>query len=538
MLRRRFLQALATVLLGAATGLREALALSRPRVSFRHGVASGDPLPGAVIIWTRVSTPYADDVDVDWQVALDEGMRQVVQHGRIATGRQRDFTVKVDVSGLEPGQRYFYRFRCAGRNSPVGQTKTLPRGDVGEARFAVVSCSNYPAGFFNAYRDIAGRDDLDAVLHLGDYIYEYGLGDYATEHAEEIGRVPDPPGEALSLADYRRRHAQYKTDADSIDMLARLPLIAIWDDHEFTNDAWKGGAQNHQADEGSWPVRRDAALQAWFEWMPVRGEPAGAGTQIFRYFRWGELLTLIMLDTRLYGRDIQPNVGEDVSAESIAAALEDPARRMLGAEQEEWLRLALEESSETTWQLIGQQVMVARMEPPDLEPLVDADGPSYFKPEALQQVIASSKAHHPQVLDVWDGYPAAKEDFLRDLAAFANNPVVLSGDLHTAMAADLQLSTGGPTVAVEMMTTSVSSPGLSAYFPDKYPHAVRDGTLAQNPHFRFLDLDHRGWLCVTVTADECVGEWHLLDTVLSRDYQSRVASRLTARAWHLDEGLS
>jgi len=537
MQRRRFLRSLATILLTASAGLRDVFAFSRPRVTFDHGVASGDPTLDAVIIWTRVTTAFAEPVDVEWQVALDDGMRDVVREGRLVTGTERDFTIKVDVQGLEAGRTYFYRFSCAGRQSPVGRTRTLPTAAVSQARFAVVSCSNYPAGFFNAYREIARRDDLDAVLHLGDYIYEYGLGGYATERAEALGRIPEPRGEATTLADYRTRHAQYKADADSIEMLGRLPLIAVWDDHEFANDAWKGGAENHQEDEGRWSERRDAALQAWFEWMPVRGEPAGAKTRIYRAFNWGELLTLIMLDTRLVGRDVQPNVGMDVTAESIGAALRDPGRRLLGAEQEEWLRQVLEESSENTWQVIGQQVMVARMEPPDLEPLVDAEGPSYFAPERLKEVIAASKSHHPQILDVWDGYPVAKEDFLRDLAAFANNPVVLSGDLHTAMAANLSLAGGGAPVAVELMTTAVSSPGLSAYFPDRQPNAVRDGTLAQNPHFSFLDMAHRGWLCVTFTAEECVAEWHLLDTVLSRDYQAHVAKRLTAKAWHIDKGL-
>lgn len=514
------------------------MAFSRPRTGYRHGVASGDPTDSAVVIWTRISTVLGQEREVQWQVATDAALQQVVEQGSVTTGPWRDFTVKVDVTGLAPGRQYFYRFVSDGQASPVGRTRTLPVGDVARARLAVVSCSNYPAGFFNVYREIALQDDLDAVVHLGDYIYEYGLGQYATEHAESLGRVPEPQHEAVTLADYRQRHAQYKADADSIRMHSQLPMIAIWDDHEIANDAWKDGAQNHQQDEGEWQHRRDAALQAWYEWMPVRGEPDGGRSRIFRTFRFGNLADLIMLDTRLFGRDAQPDAGEPVTAESVDAALRDPGRRMLGAEQEEWLRSRLQASSDTTWQLIGQQVMVARMEPPDLEPLVDPDGPSYFDEETLAQVIERSKSHAPQILDVWEGYPAARADFLSDLAALAKNAVVLSGDLHTALAADLATGPGETPMAVELMTTSVTSPGLSVYFPDRTPNGVRDATLAQNPHLRFLDIEQRGWLCLTVTPVECIGEWHLVDTVLSRNYHSRLAKTLRVEAGRVGQGLT
>lgn len=536
--RRKFLQSLTAFAVAAAAGLRSAMAFSRSRTSFRHGVASGDPTDSAVIIWTRISTASGQEREVNWQVATDAAVQHVVAKGSVSTGPWRDFTVKADVTGLAPGRQYFYRFISDGQTSPVGRTRTLPVGDVARAKLAVVSCSNHPAGFFNVYREIALQDDLDAVVHLGDYIYEYGPGQYATEHAESLGRVPEPPHEVVTLADYRLRHAQYKADADCIHMHSQLPMIAIWDDHEIANDTWKCGAQNHQQDEGEWPQRRDAALQAWYEWMPVRGEPNGGRSRIFRTFRFGKLAELIMLDTRLFGRDAQPDVGETVTAESVGAALRDPGRRMLGAEQEAWLRSRLQASPDTTWQLIGQQVMVASMAPPDLGPLVDPDGPSYFDKETLAQVIERSKSHAPQILDVWEGYPAARADFLRDIAALAKNPVVLSGDLHAALAADLATSPGETPMAVEMMTTSVTSPGLSVYFPDRKPNGVRDATLAQNPHLRFLDIEQRGWLCLTVTPAQCTGEWHLVDTVLSRDYRSRLVKTLRVEAGRVGQGLT
>lgn len=536
--RRTFIQAITAALFGTSAGAQNAFSFSRPKVSFRHGVASGDPTDAAVILWTRVTTLAGGNAIVGWQVATDPEMKNIVREGSVETDQSRDFTVKIDADQLTPGTDYHYRFTCDGQESITGKTRTLPQGAVDQARFGVVSCSNYPAGFFNVYREIALRDDLDAVLHLGDYIYEYGLGGYATQNAESLGRVPEPRGEITTLADYRQRHAQYKADSDCQAMHASVPVIAIWDDHELANDSWRDGAENHQEEEGGWPARRDAALQAYFEWMPIRGEPQGAETKIYREFRWGDLASIAMLDTRLIGRDAQPNTGDEVTRDSVVTALKDPERRMLGAEQEDWLRASLKGASSTTWQLIGQQVMVGRMEPPDLEPLVDRNGPSFFSPEDLDAVIEASKSHAPQILDVWEGYPIAREDFLQDISEYAVNPVVLSGDLHTSLAGNLIPSGGDKPVAVEMMTGAVSSPTLTSVFPDKVPNAVRNGTLEQNPNVRFLDIAHRGWLSVTLTPDRCTGEWHLVDTVLSRDYKTWQAATLSVRAGEIDKGLA
>lgn len=540
MKRRKFLGAASGAVLLTSIGVRDAFSFGRPQTRFLHGVASGDPTANAVIIWTRVSPVEQGSTVVHWQVATDARLRHIVRQGTVTTDPSRDYTVKIDVDGLQPGTQYFYRFTANRRRSTVGRTRTLPRGAVGEAKFAVVTCSNYPAGFFNVYREIAQRDDLDAVLHLGDYIYEYGMGEYATDKAEALGRVPEPVGELLALQDYRQRHALYKTDPDSQAMHASLPMIAVWDDHEIANDAWRGGAANHQPDEGDWETRRKAAMQAYFEWMPIRGVPNGKGTRIFRDFRWGDLASLVMLDTRHFGRDVQPNVGDAVTGESIKAALQDPSRRMLGAEQEAWLRERLRAARGTTWQVIGQQVMVTSVAPPDLEPLVDRNAPTALTEEELQQrdaAIAASKSHHPQAFDSWDGYPVARHDFLGDLANLATNPVVLSGDLHTALAANLVPSDGERPVAVEYMTTSVSSPGLAETFPDKTPHGVRDGLLEQNPDMKYLNITQRGWLCMTLTAEQCTGEWHLLDTVFSRDYQATLAETLSVRAGEIRKGL-
>ena len=338
---------------------------------FRHGVASGDPTKRGIILWTRVSDVTSHSVKVQWQLAEDPEMTRIVASGHAATDASKDFTVKIDVGGLSAGATLYYQFRAMGSLSRIGRTRTLPSGQVESAKFGVVSCANYPNGFFHVYREIAERSDLDAVLHLGDYIYEYGATGYASQHAEALGRIPQPENELHSLRDYRQRHGQYKSDPDSQAMLASLPLIAVWDDHELANDGWRDGAEGHSEDEGEWAARRDAAIQAYFEWMPIRGKPKGKKTRIFREFRYGDLASLIMLDTRFHGRDPQPYVGKDVTKDSIVAAMGDPKRRMLGSKQERWLRKRLKRASGTTWQGSGQQVLVTEWISADLEPLVD-----------------------------------------------------------------------------------------------------------------------------------------------------------------------
>jgi alkaline phosphatase D len=413
----------------------------------------------------------------------------------------------------------------------------LPAGVVDQARLAVVSCSNYAAGYFHAYREIAKRDDIDVVVHLGDFIYEYGVGGYATEHAESMHRVPVPETELLSLADYRQRYAQYRSDPDARAMHAAHPLIAVWDDHEIANDSWRDGALNHGDNEGRWSRRCDAAVQAYFEWMPIRGEAKGKETRIFRQFRFGDLASLIMLDTRLFGRDRQPDIGDNVTQESVREALGDPKRRMLGYQQEKWLRNQLRKSDNTTWQVIGQQVMVSNLRSPDLEPLIDPDGPTQIGRERLQQTIAMSESNPTLLLDTWDGYPAAREDFLNDLQELAVNPVILSGDLHTSIAGNLIPAGQEEPVAVEFMVGSVSSPGFAEYLPEYRPGSLSDAAVSLNPGLQYMETSRRGWLCLTISKTECIGEWHLLDSVRSRSYNSQLDRRLTVKAGQVSKGL-
>ncbi len=296
---------LSTALTGRATAAQpETLSAA----TFAHGVASGDPLSDGVMLWTRATPEGAPPrLALAWELSADENFGRVLRSGTVQAEASRDYTVKVDVRELQPGGTYYYRFRSATGQSSSGRTKTLPTAGVAAVRLAVMSCSNYPAGYFHAYREASRIENLDAFVHLGDYIYEYGAGGYASERAEALGRLypEDNDGELYSLTDYRRRYALYRSDADLQAMHAAAPCIAVWDDHEVANDAWRDGAENHSADEGDFAARKLAALQAWYEWLPVRPPAGEQSEQIYRSFDFGGLLALHMLDTRIIARDRQ-----------------------------------------------------------------------------------------------------------------------------------------------------------------------------------------------------------------------------------------
>ncbi len=480
----------------------------RGRVSFVHGVASGDPLQRRVILWTRV-TPEATPrrLFVRYVVARDAQLRHVVERGVARTGPERDYTVKVDADGLQPGTTYFYRFFSRGVASPVGRTRTLPAGHAQRLRLVVASCSNHAAGYFNAYARLAERADIDAVLHLGDYIYEYGPAEYGSV------RTPEPAREMVSLADYRARHAQYKRDSDSQAMHRQHPLIAIWDDHEITNDTWAGGAQNHQPDtEGGYAARVSAGLQAYYEWMPVRQPDPRDPRRNQRSFRFGDLVDLSMLEERLSARSQQlpatiaiPGFGNGfVQAGEFA----DPARTLLGADQEAWLTGRLR-GSDARWKFIGQGVMFAPLKAV-AAPLA-AGGGVFLNP------------------DQWDGYQPARDRLYSVIKGDATTPgvdnvVVLTGDIHSAWAADLTQDPNNPMVAaggynpatgegsraVEFVTTSITSPAI----PD--PNGGTAALLRSiNPHFKYIEFTKRGYMLLDVTRSKVVSEWWTVDTVES-----------------------
>ena len=477
-------------------------------VRFEHGVASGDPLRQRVILWTRVTPDgRAKDILVRYVVATDPQLRNVVDRGALRTGPDSDYTVKVDAEGLRPGSTYYYRFQARGVASPIGRTRTLPAGPTQRLRIAVVSCSNHAAGYFNAYRRIAERADLDAVVHLGDYLYEYGPNEYGSV------RAPEPPNEMITLRDYRTRHAQYKRDADSQELHRQHPTIAIWDDHEIANDAWKNGAQNHtEGVEGSWPDRVATGLQAYYEWMPVRVPDPAHPRREQRAFQFGDLVDLSMLEERLGARSQQlpatlpvPGLG-NVFAQ--VGEFTNPERTLLGTGQEAWLAQRLRGSS-ARWKFIGQGVMFAHLKAQGA-PLA-AGGGLFFNS------------------DQWDGYQPARDRVYAMLKGDANHPpvdncVILTGDIHSSWAADLSQdpnnpnpasggyapATGQGSHAVEFVGTSVTSPGLND------PNGSTAAFLRSvNPHFKYIELTRRVYMLLDVTPQRAVCEWWYVDTVAS-----------------------
>ncbi|MFC3242348.1 alkaline phosphatase D family protein [Gordonia humi] len=424
--------------------------------AFRHGVASGDPLSGAVILWTRV-TPSPDATPgsgrggastVTWEVATARSFDEIVASGSTSTDAGRDHTVKVDATGLGPATVYFYRFRvtggpAAGAMSPIGRTKTAPAAgaDVAEARFGVVSCSNWEAGYFSSYRFLAGRSDLDAVIHLGDYIYEYGPGEYGGKNGAV--RRHSPAHDIVSLADYRIRHGQYKSDPDTQAVHGRHPFIVTWDDHEAANDQWAHGAENHKPSQGPWAPRKAHADQAYFEWMPVRPVVSADNRHIYRRLAYGKLLELSMLDLRTY---------RDISADQFSRQSDDPSRTIMGAKQMAWVQGGIA-SSTAKWQIIGNSVMIS----PFLIPPLD---PKTTKP--LTELIGIPENGVAFGGDDWNGYVADRKRLLDAIDhAGKKNVVFITGDIHMSWANDIPRTPANypaaGTVATEFVVPSVTS---------------------------------------------------------------------------------
>jgi alkaline phosphatase D len=477
---------------------------------FLHGVASGDPLDDRLVLWTRVTGDNGapKSMVVSWMMSKTPTFERLAAQGTTATDESVDYTVKIDPDGLEPATTYYYRFHALGHDSVVGRARTAARGRLERARLAVASCSNYPYGYFNAYAAIAARADLDAVLHLGDYLYEYANGTYGDGAA--LGRVPSPNREIVSLADYRERHAQYKTDPDLQEAHRQHAFIAVWDDHEVTNDSWQNGAENHQPEEGEYEQRKAAAQQAYFEWMPIRAERHDGSGRVYRAFRFGNLLDLIMLDTRLAGRDRQVEDPCDV------AALADPERQLLGEEQEAWFFHTLERSQRrgARWRLIGQQVMFGQLVN------VLAPGGCVFNP------------------DQWDGYAAARGRVLGKLVdAGIDNVVVLTGDIHSSWASELvgapfdpasyDPQSGSGSLAVEVVTPAVSSPGIDdAAQAAQFGAAIR----ATHPHVKYVDLFHRGYTLLDITKERVQCEWYHMATIVERRADESLANALSVQS--------
>lgn len=452
---------------------------------FYHGVASGDPLSDRVIIWTRITSGNATEV-VNWQIATDLNFTNVVNSGAFTTDASRDYTVKVDVTGLQPNTWYYYRFSNNGIYSIIGRTRTMPVGTISNMRFAVVACSNYQSGYFNAYKDIVNKNDVDAVIHLGDYIYEYGPDDF--DPGIDSSRLSDPPKELTTLEDYRIRHSVYRLDPDLRATHQQYPFIAVWDDHETANDSWSGGAENHTDGlEGNWEDRKNFGRQAYFEWMPIRDNYNSIDT-IHRTINIGNLADLIMIDTRLEGREEQ--IG-------TTGAATDTNRTMLGKAQLEWLKQQLS-SSTAQWKIIGNQVMFAPL-------------------------VLLGNALNP---DQWDGYPAERTKILRHLSDNnIDNVVVLTGDIHTSWANDVphpdstySSSTGKGSAAVEFVCTSITS---GSFITFQVPGSLIPTLI---PHVKYAELSKRGYLLLDINAQRVQGDWIYMSTITSKTFTSNTAA--------------
>lgn len=499
---------------------------------FSHGVASGDPAQNSVLIWTRVASagPHnAADVAVWWEVSTDSDFSDVIQSGDVIARAAADHTVTVDIEGLAPGTTYFYRFRSANDISRVGRTRTLPRQSDRNFRVAVVSCANYASGFFNAYRDIASQDDIDLVIHLGDYIYEEGLGGFGTRHAREMNRVPEPNKELVTLGDYRNRYAQYRMDPDLQDLHASVPFICIWDDHEIVNGTWAGGSLDHLEEEaGSWPERRQAAMRAYHEWLPLRLEAPADQSRIFRSFDGGALFRLTMLDTRHFARDeILPRPDGLVSYISAEVQRRFDGRSVLGDEQEAWLESEIDSASSARWHLLGQQFLVTPLHVPDLEALVDMDAPNLLSREALEGFVSFSKLNPLFLNDSWEGYQTARQQFVEALAESQTAAVVLTGDIHMTVAADIL--NDEDVVAHELVTPSVTSPGMDRVFPSKSEGSVDRGFEEQNEGIRHLKSGGHGWLRLEISMSDLQAEWRYVSNVLGKEFESIHGKRASIR---------
>lgn len=520
------------------------------QVEFKHGVASGDPLKDKVILWTRLTpSDQVARLDVAWEIAEDERFTRIINTGQIQTSQAQDFTVKVDANNLKPNQQYYYRFKYGNVISPIGRTKTLAESTQA-VKFAVCSCSNYPAGYFYVYREMA-QQDVDVIIHLGDYIYEYGQGEYATEDAEKLGRTlaVDNNKEIIKLDDYRKRYALYRTDADLQLAHQRHPFIVIWDDHELANDSWREGAENHQSNEGNFIDRKLAALQAYFEWMPIRPVSENDHLNIYRQFDFGTLVQLTMLDTRILARDQQLDYAEYLTASGLDIAqfqtdLTNPLRTLMGYQQRNWLFGKLQQSN-SRWNVLGQQVLMSKMMIPaelllSLATVTSGSATADSLAQMNQQITelvtlkirllqgdptltmmekARITTVAPYNLDAWDGYYAEREMLYGTLKTLNKKVVVLAGDTHNAWSSNLHTQ-AGDLVGVELATSSVSSPGMEKYLsiPLAQLQQFEMAFTTLIDELNYTNLNQRGYLMVHFTEAQMQADWIFVNSIKEQQY--------------------
>ncbi|WP_311389336.1 alkaline phosphatase D family protein [Corynebacterium haemomassiliense] len=552
--RRVFLQTVAAAAAATAIGTGGAYAARRGTVStpeepapasewdlpFLHGVASGDPLPDRVVLWTRVTpsrealpgSGLGEDVELEWQIDTSEDFGNP-QTGSVTTSADSDHTVHVDPEGLEPATEYFYRFivksgEFEGATSPVGRTLTAPKEDASldNLNLAIASCANWESGFFSAYGDMAQRaraGEIDHVVFLGDYIYEYPTGEYAGKSG--VARMHHPEWEITTLEDYRQRHGRYRTDLNLQAAHAACPWIVIWDDHETANNSWFAGAENHTDGrvEGEWPERQGAAVQAYFEWLPVRAQSAGEEQLLYRSFKFGDLAQLTMMDLRTY-RD----------AETTGPNFANDDRTMLGKAQFDWVAQQLQEST-ARWDVLGNSVMVSPMRfvtIPDDEKANIAAG--YMKERATGIAVNS---------DQWDGYAAERDRLLTMLDEQESNALFLTGDIHSEWANSIASPSGFGEIGCEMVTTSISAPNvdeiLTTAFGTYHKEDNSTSLLVEkvirdyNPWVNHIDFDAHGYGIASIHYDYVDMLYYRVSDVEDPD---AAVSLGTKRQWRIGEG--
>ncbi len=450
---------------------------------FPFGVASGDPKANSVVIWSALYDPSFNNEPVNWEVASDTNFTSILQKGSIIPKLDQGMVVKKTIDALPSGTKLFYRFKFKNQTSPIGRTKTAPQ-NAASLKLAMVSCSSYEWGYYNAYRVMAKEKNLDAIVHLGDYIYEYQPGKY---QQKKLTRDHIPAKEIVSLSDYRSRYAQYRLDPDLAELHRLYPFITIWDDHEIANDAYVDGAQNHQTDaEGDWKTRKQTARQVYFEWLPVEDNPEKS---IIRKIQYGNLAELFLLDGRLEGRSKQASNTKD-------PIVLDSSRTMLGDRQANWLIDGVN-SSKAKWKIIGNQVIFS----------------PYDYPEKMKT--------YPKSMDVWDGYPVERNRIMQAWKnAGSKNIVVLTGDVHVSMGFDLQSS---PNDTLNSFGAEWVAPSVTSSNYDEYYSAAEVATTEQwfkengmNPHLNFLDLSNHGYVLLEFKSNEATATWKFMETILEK----------------------
>ncbi len=522
---RRQLMALGTFGLGALSASASASLMDTR--GFTHGVASGEPSQSSVLLWTRYVGNR--DVKLTAEISANSGFSGAKIAGEVDALADRDHIAKITVQDLDPDSWYFYRFIAPdGSQSAIGRTRTLPEGPTPKFTIGVVGCANLPFGYFNAYAHAAQNAALDLMVHTGDYLYEYPVGTYPSKEQALAGRMIAPSHEMVQLADYRLRYAAYRKDPDLQRIHQVLPMVAMWDDHEFANDAFKDGAENHDASEGEWEVRKRIAERVYREWMPVSDKDYGSPS--WSAYQIGDLATLFLTESRIGARTKQLDLAAVLKGQQdVQKTLEafrddvwqDPAREMIGGDQEAWLAPAMRKSRTdgTKWQVWSQQCVMGELKLPQEATNWVADDAPAFARERLAVGALAAKIGLPINFDSWDGYPKARERALSIAQQADADLIVLSGDSHNAWAFDLATDDGA--AGVEFGGHSVTSPGIESYLSGASPDVAARALTDTNPALQWTDTAHRGYMTVTLTPEKATSTWHFLDTIRAKSIALR-----------------